>query len=283
VLFTHVVGARPNFMKAAPVLSAFSRRGWQQTLVHTGQHYDDLMSDVLFRQLDLPAPDINLGVGSGSHAQQSAAVLVAVERVLLERRPDVVVVYGDVNSTMAATLAAAKLEVPVAHIEAGVRSFDRSMPEEVNRIVTDRLASYLFTPSEGGKTNLVREGVEATAIFSVGNVMIDTLKRCLPLADASSVLNKLGLRAGDPFILTTLHRPGNVDDAVRLAAFVDVLREIARRIPVIFPVHPRTRSRIADRGTTSALHLLEPIGYFEFLGLQRLARLVVTDSGGVQA
>jgi UDP-N-acetylglucosamine 2-epimerase (non-hydrolysing) len=282
MLFTHVVGARPNFMKAAPVLTAFKARGWPQVLVHTGQHYDELMSDLLFRQLAVPLPDINLGVGSGSHAQQTAAVLTAVETVLLERRPDVLVVYGDVNSTMAATLAAAKLQVPVAHVEAGLRSFDRTMPEEINRLVTDQLASYLFTPSADGDANLAREGVAAERIFRVGNVMIDTLVRCLPLADPSGVLTAVGLEPDDPFVLVTLHRPANVDTPALFDDLMRTLAAIARECPVIFPMHPRTRARAGERDATPGLHLMNPVGYLEFLGLEKHARLVVTDSGGVQ-
>jgi UDP-N-acetylglucosamine 2-epimerase (non-hydrolysing) len=283
VLFTHVVGARPNFMKAAPVLTALERRGWEQVLIHTGQHYDELMSDLLFRQLDLPKPDLNLGVGSGSHAQQTGAVMAAIEKVLLARRPDVLVVYGDVNSTMAATVAATKLQVPVAHVEAGLRSFDRTMPEEINRLVTDQLANYLFTPSADGDANLLREGVPQDRIFRVGNVMIDTLIRCLPLADASTVLQQVGLEAGDRYILVTLHRPANVDSPALLEETFATLAEIAQQAPVIFPMHPRTRARISN--TTLAaknLHLVDPVGYLEFVALEKGATLVITDSGGVQ-
>lgn len=280
--FTHIVGARPNFMKAAPVVAEFARRGWKQLLVHTGQHYDELMSDLLFKQLGLPAPDINLGVGSGSHAQQTGAVMTAVEKLLAERRPRVVVVYGDVNSTMAAALAAAKLHIPVAHVEAGLRSFDRSMPEEINRVVTDQVADYLFTPSADGDANLLREGVAGEKIFLVGNVMIDTLVRCLSIADASNVLSKMKLGLDDPYVLVTLHRPANVDTPEILAGLINVLGEIATRIPVVFPMHPRTRARIGDFTRPPGLHLIDPVGYLEFVGLERGARLVVTDSGGVQ-
>jgi UDP-N-acetylglucosamine 2-epimerase (non-hydrolysing) len=278
----HVVGARPNFMKAAPVMAAFKKRGWRQMLIHTGQHYDELMSDLLFRQLELPAPDINLGVGSGTHAQQTAAVLTAIEKVLIEHRPDVVVVYGDVNSTMAATLAAAKLQIPVAHVEAGLRSFDRTMPEEINRLVTDQLATYLFTPSPDGDANLRREGVAEEKIFRVGNVMIDTLVRCMPLADAAGTLARLKISPGDPFVLVTLHRPSNVDTPALLDEMMSVLAELSAKIPVVFPMHPRTRARAGDRTRPATLHLIDPVGYLEFLGLQKHARLVITDSGGVQ-
>ncbi len=278
----HVVGARPNFMKAAPVIAAFKKRGWPQILIHTGQHYDELMSDILFRQLELPAPDINLGVGSGTHAQQTGAVLTAVEKVLIEHRPDVVVVYGDVNSTMAATLAAAKLHIPVAHVEAGLRSFDRTMPEEINRLVTDQLATYLFTPSADGDANLKREGVAEEKIFRVGNVMIDTLVRCMPLADATGTLGRLKIAPGDPFALVTLHRPANVDTPALLDETMSVLAELSAKIPVVFPMHPRTRTRAGDRTRPPTLHLIDPVGYLEFLGLQKHARFVITDSGGVQ-
>ena len=281
--FTHVVGARPNFMKAAPVHAALQKRGWEQLLIHTGQHYDELMSDLLFRQLDLPVPDINLGVGSGSHAQQTGAVLTAVEKVLVQRRPDVLIVYGDVNSTMAATLAAVKLGVRVAHVEAGLRSFDRTMPEEINRIVTDRLAEYLLTPSADGDANLLKEGVPADRIFRVGNVMIDTLIQCLPLADARSVLEGAALGPGDRFVLVTLHRPANVDSPGALAEMIATLQEISEAAPVIFPMHPRTRARLGRHATGSpALHLIDPVGYLEFIALEKSAALVITDSGGVQ-
>ena len=263
-------------------MAAFKNRGWRQTLIHTGQHYDELMSDLLFRQLELPAPDINLGVGSGTHAQQTAAVLTAIEKVLIEHRPDVVVVYGDVNSTMAATLAAAKLHIPVAHVEAGLRSFDRTMPEEINRLVTDQLATYLFTPSPDGDANLRREGVAEEKIFRVGNVMIDTLVRCMPLADAAGTLARLKISPGDPFVLVTLHRPTNVDTPALLDETMSVLAELSAKIPVVFPMHPRTRARVGDRSRPATLHLIDPVGYLEFLGLQKHARLVITDSGGVQ-
>ena len=269
-------------MKAAPVLSAFKQRNWPQTLIHTGQHYDALMSDLLFKQLQLPEPDINLGVGSGSHAQQAGAVMTAVEKVLEERRPDVLIVYGDVNSTMAAALAAVKLHVPVAHVEAGLRSFDRSMPEEINRLVTDQVAEYLFTPSEDGDANLKREGVDPRRIHRVGNVMIDTLVRCLEIADPSAVLKALRLKSDDAFVLVTLHRPANVDDPEGLARLLSVLGEIAADVPVIFPMHPRTRARAGNLTRPPGLHLIDPLGYLEFLGLEKHARLVITDSGGVQ-
>ena len=269
-------------MKAAPVIAALQRKGVTQRLIHTGQHYDSVMSDLFFNQLGLPKPDIHLGVGSGSHAQQTAAVLVGIEKALIDERPSVLIVYGDVNSTMAATLAAAKLHVPVAHVEAGLRSSDRRMPEEVNRVVTDSLANMLFTPSKDGDENLAREGVAGKVHF-VGNVMIDTLVRLMPQANADAVLKQSGIAAGQPYVLVTLHRPATVDVPAVLEHVLDALAAIARDYPVIFPVHPRTRARLADKWlSTSGLHLVELAGYLEFLALQRDAKLVITDSGGVQ-
>ena len=275
----HVVGARPNFMKAAPVLRALN--AWpaaKQTLVHTGQHYDFNMSDVFFSQLDMPAPDVNLGVGSGSHAKQTAEIMSRFEPVVLERQPDVVLVYGDVNSTVAAALVCAKLGVRVGHVEAGLRSFDRSMPEEINREVTDRLADLLFTPSEDGDINLRHEGVSAEKIFRVGNVMIDSLVRLLPAAERSP-------RNGFPerYALVTLHRPSNVDDSQTLRTILQSLVAVSHKLDVIFPVHPRTRQRISSFGLdTGKLKLSDPLPYIEFLSLQRRAAVVVTDSGGIQ-
>jgi UDP-N-acetylglucosamine 2-epimerase (non-hydrolysing) len=250
----------------------------RQTLVHTGQHYDTNMSDVFFSQLEIPAPDVNLGVGSGSHAQQTAEIMSRLELVVLERRPDVVVVYGDVNSTVAAALVCAKLLIRIAHVEAGLRSFDRSMPEEINRVVTDRLADFLFTPSEDGDVNLQKEGVRAERIHRVGNVMIDSLIRLLPTAIKCP---KNGLP--DRYALVTLHRPSNVDDSAALKGILDSLVEVNTQLDVVFPVHPRTRQRIAEFSTNiEKLHLLDPLPYIEFLALQRRAAVVITDSGGIQ-
>lgn len=275
----HIVGARPNFMKAAPVLHALSRRrGMRQTLVHTGQHYDKNLSDVFFSELEIPAPDVNLGVGSGTHARQTADIMSAFEPVLLDRRPDIVLVYGDVNSTVAAALVCSKLLVPIAHVEAGLRSFDRTMPEEVNRIVTDRLADVLFTPSEDGDENLLHEGVAREKIYRVGNVMIDSLVRLLPAAIRCP---KNGIP--DHFALVTLHRPSNVDDGETLKRILASLLKVNEELHVVFPVHPRTRARIAQFGiNVDNLHLLEPLPYIEFLALQRRAAVVITDSGGIQ-
>lgn len=280
--FLHVVGARPNFMKAAPVWRAIARYAGsaEQVLVHTGQHYDASMSDVFFRELELPSPDVNLGVGSGSHAQQTAAIISGLEPVLEGHRADFVVVYGDVNSTIAAALVAAKLGIRIVHVEAGLRSFDRSMPEEINRILTDQLSDLLFTPSEDGDRNLLREGIAASKIYLVGNVMIDTLKRLLPQAERYPL-------PGVPqeFALFTLHRAANVDDVGWLEQILGVMTDLASRIPVLFPVHPRTASRIKSLGRSlesKGLHFMKPVSYLEFLALQRRARVVVTDSGGIQ-
>ena len=282
----HVVGARPNFMKAAPVYRAFAARGARQTLVHTGQHYDARMSSEIFEELGLPEPDVNLGVGSGSHAVQTAQVMVAMETQLQAARPDLVLVYGDVNSTLAATLAAVKLGIDVGHVEAGLRSGDRSMPEEINRLVTDRLARWLFTTSRDGDENLLREGVAPASIAMVGNVMIDTLVRLLPAADGERELRAFSLQNGAgprPFVLVTLHRPSNVDEPKMLGRLIASLERIAGDVPVIFPAHPRTRARVTAFGIdTKRLAFVEPLTYLQFLGLQRHAAVVITDSGGIQ-
>ena len=282
----HVVGARPNFMKVAPVLSALSARGAKQTLVHTGQHYDVNLSDAIFRELEIPAPDVNLGVGSGSHAQQTAQVMVGMEQCLIERRPDLLLVYGDVNSTVAATLAAVKLGIQVGHVEAGLRSGDRTMPEEINRLVVDRLADWLYTPSQDGDANLLAEGTRPESIKFVGNVMIDTLVRLLPVTNPEPLLRRFHILNGSgpkPFALVTLHRPSNVDDQSMLNRLMETLSKIAGEIPVVFPVHPRTKARLSGQTlATEGLLLSEPLTYLEFLGLQRHAAVVITDSGGIQ-
>ncbi|HLZ42051.1 MAG TPA: UDP-N-acetylglucosamine 2-epimerase (non-hydrolyzing) [Candidatus Sulfotelmatobacter sp.] len=277
----HVVGARPNFMKAAPVLRALSAHpGIVQTLVHTGQHYDAAMSDVFFRQLEMPQPDCNLGVGPGTHAQQTASVMIALETVLLDRKPDLVLVYGDVNSTLAAALVCSKLGIRVGHVEAGLRSHDRSMPEEINRLVTDQLSDLLFTPSADGDENLLHEGIASAKIHRVGNVMIDTLIRLLPRAE-----EKFPADIPSPYVLVTLHRPSNVDDLPWLTSLLDALADLSAHLHVIFPVHPRTRQRleaIDSQHSRGRLRLMEPLPYLEFLALQRHAALVITDSGGIQ-
>lgn len=279
----HVVGARPNFMKAAPVYRALAKTGFDQVLVHTGQHYDALMSDVFFQTLEIPAPDESLNVGSGSHAQQTAAIMSKFEPVVLARKPDVVLVYGDVNSTVAAALVCAKLGVRIAHVEAGLRSFDREMPEEINRRVTDQLSDLLFTPSPDGDDNLKREGVAAEKIFLVGNVMIDTLVQFLPKAEEvfGGLKERLSL---DRFGLVTLHRPSNVDDEEVFLPMLQVLDDLSRDLPLIFPVHPRTRDRWSQqlKQCNPNLRTIEPLGYLEFLALQKHASVVITDSGGIQ-
>jgi UDP-N-acetylglucosamine 2-epimerase (non-hydrolysing) len=277
----HVVGARPNFMKAAPVLRALPElASIRQTLVHTGQHYDVNMSDVFFQQLGMPQPDVNLAVGSGSHAQQTAEVMARLEPVLVERKPDWVVVYGDVNSTCAAALVCSKLLVPVAHVEAGLRSRDRSMPEEINRMITDQLSDRLFTHSPEAETNLLAEGVESGRICFVGNVMIDTLVRLLPGAKPPEEF--AGLQR---YVLVTLHRPGNVDDLPWLQTMLAELVALSRDLAVVFPVHPRTRQRMSRPGPGDGpanLRLLDPLPYLQFLALQQKAAAVITDSGGIQ-
>jgi UDP-N-acetylglucosamine 2-epimerase (non-hydrolysing) len=277
-----VVGARPNFMKAAPVLRALrAYREVRQSLVHTGQHYDSAMSDVFFQQLGMPEPDSNLGVGSGTHAQQTAAVMQTFEPVLQERRPDLVLVYGDVNSTVAAALVCSKLGVRVGHVEAGLRSRDRTMPEEINRLLTDQLSDLLFTPSADGDENLVGEGIDRSKIHRVGNVMIDSLVRLLPSADQT-----LPADVRSPYALVTLHRPSNVDDLPWLQKLLTTLSEMSSQLSIVFPVHPRTRQRLNQLGmaeTVSAhLHLLDPLPYLEFIAWQRRASVVITDSGGIQ-
>jgi len=323
----HIVGARPNFMKAAPVILALQKHpAVRQRIIHTGQHYDANMSDIFFRQLGLPRPDINLEAGSGSHAVQTAQIMIRFEETVMRERPDLVLVYGDVNSTAAATLVCAKLGIRVGHVEAGLRSFDRTMPEEINRLVTDQLADILFTPSPDGDANLEREGVAKEKIRRVGNCMIDTLVRLLPEAKRPELAGVDG-----KFALVTLHRPSNVDDPDNLRALWAALTDIGQKLDVVFPVHPRTRTRLeslglitgapTNRRTAGAgpeadvppdtcrvtpatppssvlrppssvprlptpqrtgLHLLEPLGYLEFLALERDAAVVITDSGGVQ-
>lgn len=278
----HVVGARPNFMKVAPVLAAARAAGLgEQVLVHTGQHYDAAMSDVFFTDLGMPRPDIFLGVGSGTHAEQTARVMVAFEQTCREVGPDLVVVAGDVNSTMAAAIVAAKLVIPCAHVEAGLRSNDRTMPEEVNRIVTDRLCELLFTPSADGDENLLREGVPPHQIHRIGNAMIDSLLAHLPAARAFGVVAELGLRPRE-YVVLTLHRPANVDDDRVLTRLLGAVGEVAKRMPVVFPVHPRTRKSLERIGSPAGVRLCEPLGYLSFLGLTADAAFVMTDSGGLQ-
>jgi len=285
----NVVGARPNFMKVAPIVEAMKRRDaeFEPTIVHTGQHYDAGMSDAFFRDLGLPKPDVYLGVGSASHAVQTATVMQRFEPVLLELNPDWVVVVGDVNSTLACALVCIKLQVKVAHVEAGLRSRDRSMPEEINRLLTDQIADLLLTPSRDADENLKAEGIPEARIRFVGNVMIDSLLSQLERAAASTIREDLGI-AGKDYATLTLHRPSNVDDPATFRRIFDALERIGRRLPIIFPVHPRTRSRLAEFGFTEmaerekGLRLTEPLGYLDFLRLYSGARLVLTDSGGIQ-
>lgn len=280
----YVVGARPNYMKIAPLMEALSgASGVRQVLVNTGQHYDEAMSTGFLRELGLPTPDRDLGVGSASHAVQTARVMLGFETVCLEDKPDLVVVAGDVNSTMAATLVSAKLLIPVAHLEAGLRSFDPTMPEEINRIVTDRLADLLLTPSADADANLLAEGVRPERIHRVGNIMIDTLMRHLPLATLDRLAGRVNVTAGEYAVLT-LHRPSNVDNPAALKPILDALTVIAARLPVVFPVHPRTRDRLRafDIETPPGVTLSDPLGYIDFLSLTSHARVVLTDSGGLQ-
>ncbi|PDV99972.1 non-hydrolyzing UDP-N-acetylglucosamine 2-epimerase [Candidatus Chloroploca asiatica] len=282
----HVVGARPNFMKVAPVLHALGHYdAVRQIIVHTGQHYDVNMSDIFFQQLGIPAPDVNLEIGSASHAQQTAQIMARFEPVVLEQKPDMVLVYGDVNSTVAATLVCAKLLIPVAHVEAGLRSGDRTMPEEINRLVTDQLADLLFTPSVDGDQNLLREGIAAEKIHCVGNVMIDTLVRLQPQAEALWPALQTRFELHSSYGLITLHRPSNVDEPSMLGTILATLNDVAKDLPLLFPIHPRTRQRIHHHGLdklAQRIQFCDPLGYLDFLALQAHASVVLTDSGGVQ-
>ena len=275
-----VVGARPNFMKAAPLLRRAKARGHECSLVHTGQHYDENMSGSFFRDLQMPRPDHHLEVGSGTHAQMTAKVMMAFEPVVEELQPDVVIVVGDVNSTVACTLVCSKLMIPVAHVEAGLRSRDRAMPEEVNRLVTDCLADLLLTPSPDGDENLSAEGVSAGRVVRVGNIMIDALKHRFDHLAPSDIRDRLQL-TGD-YGVVTLHRPSNVDHPETLAGIVGALRELSQELPLVFPCHPRTKARLGDLGGEGSLLLTEPLGYLDFTELVRGSRLVLTDSGGLQ-
>jgi UDP-N-acetylglucosamine 2-epimerase (non-hydrolysing) len=285
VKILNVVGARPNFMKMAPIIAAINRRPNEvsQTLVHTGQHYDKAMSSVFFGDLGMPEPDINLEARSGTPTQQMARMMPAFEEVVIARQPDWVVVVGDVNSTIACALVANKLNVQVAHVEAGLRSFDRAMPEEINRLLTDQIADLLLTPSADADANLLREGVPAERIVRVGNVMIDTLFQQLGRARDSAILNELELRPRE-FAALTLHRPSNVDNPEVLSRICSALGEVARELPVVFPAHPRTQARMREFGISApaGVRVTAPLGYLDFLRLWSDARLVLTDSGGLQ-
>ena len=278
----HVVGARPNFVKAAPVLRALEGRA-EQVLVHTGQHHDAALSRVFFEDLGLPEPDVNLEVGSAAASVQTGRILLRLGPVLARERPDLCVVYGDVTSTLAAALAAAQGGTPVAHVEAGLRSYDRAMPEERNRVLTDQLSEWLFTPSPDADGNLAKEGVDPARVHLVGNVMMDTLRRLLPRTDPGAVLGRLGMPPDARFVLATLHRPATVDDPAVLGEVLRVLAEVSRRTPVVFPAHPRTRARLKACGAAvGGVRLAPPLRYLDFLALEKAAAVVVTDSGGVQ-
>lgn len=285
----NVVGARPNFMKVAPIVAAMKRREqeFSPLVVHTGQHYDAAMSDAFFKDLDLPRPDVYLGVGSASHAAQTAAVMERFEPIVLRENPDWVLVVGDVNSTLACALVCVKLGVKVAHVEAGLRSRDRTMPEEINRVVTDQIADLLFTPSVDANENLLAEGIPAERIRLVGNIMIDSLQKHLASARQQATKNQLGL-SEQRYAVLTLHRPANVDDPIVFGRIITALERICEQVPIIFPVHPRTKKTIAQLGLEErvakieGLHLIEPLGYLDFLSLYSGAQLVLTDSGGIQ-
>ncbi|MCO6459419.1 MAG: UDP-N-acetylglucosamine 2-epimerase (non-hydrolyzing) [Pirellulaceae bacterium] len=281
-----IAGARPNFMKIAPLVPAFRAVGLTPRLIHTGQHYDRRMSDTFFEELEIPEPDVNLGVGSGSHVWQISEVMRRLESDFIEHRPAAVVVVGDVNSTLAAAIAANKLRIPVAHVEAGLRSFDRAMPEENNRIMTDAISDWLFISEPSGRENLAREGVAESRIHLVGNVMIDTLLRHLERARGQRAWLQFGLEPRQ-YVVLTLHRPSNVDDPRRLESILRAVHEVSRQWPVIFPLHPRTKSQIeqhglAQRSDLNGYQQIEPQGYHAMLGLMEAARFVLTDSGGIQ-
>ena len=288
----NIVGARPNFMKIAPIIEEMNKHNnFKSVLVHTGQHYDQKMSKVFFENLGIPKPDFDLGIGSGTHAEQTAGVMVAFEKLCEKEHPDLVLVVGDVNSTLACSVVAAKLCIPVAHVEAGLRSGDRTMPEEVNRIVTDALSDILFTTSKDADENLAKEGVAKEKIYFVGNVMIDTLLKHKEKAQHSSILKTLNLIKNghaQPFGLITLHRPSNVDSPETLKGLLEALAEIQKRIPIIFPMHPRTRKQITLFGmeemikSMTNLQVIDPLGYLDFLAVVSNAKLVLTDSGGLQ-
>ncbi len=293
-----VAGARPNFVKIAPLLHGFNSRNAESekagrkdriesVLVHSGQHYDSSMSDVFFRDLNIPPPDINLGIGSGSHAQQTGKAMIAFEMVFEAQKPDVIVVVGDVNTTLAAALVAAKLRIPLAHVEAGLRSYDRSMPEEINRILTDAVADFLFITEKDAEINLLKEGIAPEKIFFAGNVMIDSLLKLTKRTEESKVLHAAGLQKRN-YAVITLHRPETVDDPAALASVLQILSTLQTQIPVVFPVHPRTRARLdalpdeKNQKDLKGVRLLDPLGYIEFVTLMKFARFVITDSGGIQ-
>lgn len=281
-IVVHVTGARPNFPKVGPVMKALAARGVEQRLIHTGQHYDDRMSEIFFRQLDLPRPDVNLGVGSGSHAAQTAAIMVALEEQFLAIKPALVMVYGDINSTVAAALVASKLQIPMAHVEAGLRSFDMTMPEEINRRVTDQLCELLFVTSPEAMDHLAHEGMPTSSLHFVGNPMIDTLLSSLDKLDPAGVKAEFNLP--ERYAVATLHRPANVDSPDAVRALVEALHGVADMLPIYIPLHPRGRANLIGAGieSHSGIHLMDPLGYLEFIAMVNGSALVLTDSGGVQ-
>ena len=283
-----VVGARPNFMKVGPVYFELKKHSrYTPLLIHTGQHYDKNLSEIFFEQLGFPKPDVYLGVGSGTHGVQTAKIMIAFEQFLLQEKPDLVLVAGDVNSTVACAIDAVKLHIPVAHLEAGLRSYDRRMPEEINRIETDCISSMLLTPSKDADENLIREGISKEKIFLVGNAMIDSLIKYEKQAEHSKTMDELGLEK-QSYALITLHRPSNVDDRDNLEIILDAFSEISKKIPLVFPMHPRTRKQLSVFGleekvdAITNLKLIDPIGYLDFLKLEKYAQFVLTDSGGIQ-
>jgi UDP-N-acetylglucosamine 2-epimerase (non-hydrolysing) len=288
----NIVGARPNFMKIAPLMEQYKHHSnIEPLLVHTGQHYDEKMSDLFFRQLGIPEPDINLEVGSGTHAFQTAEIMKAFEPVVLEHKLDAVLVVGDVNSTIACGLVAVKLGVKLIHVEAGLRSYDRSMPEEINRVLTDSISDMLFCTEQSGIDNLIKEGIASETIHLVGNVMIDTLLNNLQKAKESKIIEQLqsqGLIGSDGFAVLTMHRPSNVDGSTTFSQILDALEVIQKDLPILFPIHPRTRRNLAELGLQARMdslqniHLMDPIGYLDFLKLNSCAKVVLTDSGGIQ-
>ncbi|GAB4381706.1 MAG: UDP-N-acetylglucosamine 2-epimerase (non-hydrolyzing) [Calditrichia bacterium] len=285
----NVVGARPNFMKIGPIQREMAKFNseFEPILIHTGQHYDDRMSKLFFEDLNLPKPDVYLGVGSGTHAEQTGRIMIEFEKICFELKPDLVLVVGDVNSTAACSIVASKLWIPVIHVEAGLRSFDRRMPEEINRLITDALSDFLFTTEKSGNENLKKEGIDPAKIHFVGNVMIDSLTYFLQKADESSILDELNLRKGE-YALVTLHRPSNVDEAESFIRILDAFEIIQKEIPIVFPIHPRTEKNIERFGlkekvkSLKNLHLLPPIGYIDFMRLEKDCKFVMTDSGGIQ-
>ncbi|MBT6030092.1 MAG: UDP-N-acetylglucosamine 2-epimerase (non-hydrolyzing) [Crocinitomicaceae bacterium] len=279
-----IVGARPNFIKAFPVYDALEKTGkFQLRLINTGQHYDANMANIFFHQMKMKQPDVDLLIGSGTHAEQTGKIMLAIEKEFLASKPDLVMVFGDINSTVAASLAAVKLHIPVAHVEAGLRSFDRDMPEEINRVITDQISDLLFITSPEAKNNLLREGKKESQIFFVGNTMIDSLVKFEQLFDGQAFFDRLGTQLQD-YILVTIHRPSNLDDPRKFHELIDALNRISEEYSIIWPIHPRTKKVISENNTklNTKVHATDPLGYLEFMGLQKNAKKIITDSGGVQ-